>query len=79
MKQVEYLIIEFAVEFYSSLMRVTQEYNVSNSEIVNAQHSLFQNGDILASLYYDEDLEGKEEISNIILTRSEIEAHLSNC
>ncbi|BAZ08412.1 hypothetical protein NIES4071_02170 [Calothrix sp. NIES-4071] len=77
MNQVEYLIIEFAVEFYPSLMHVAHEYNISYSEIVNAAHSLFQNGDILASLHYGEDLEENEEIYNTVLTRSEIEAHLN--
>ncbi|MEH2350644.1 MAG: hypothetical protein V7K55_22105 [Nostoc sp.] len=76
MNQTEYLILEFAVTFSPTLTQVAQEENLFYSEVVNAAHHLFQNGDILASLYSREDPE-KEEISNVVLTFDEIQANLN--
>lgn len=76
MNQTEYLILEFAVEFYPTLTQVAQEENLFYSEVVNAAHHLFQNGDILASLYSGED-PGEEGIYNVVLTFDEIQANLN--
>lgn len=76
MNQTEYLILEFAVECYQTFTQVVQEENLFYSEVVNAAHHLFQNGDILASLYSREDPE-EEEISNVVLTFDEIQANLN--
>ncbi|OYD91373.1 hypothetical protein CDG77_15680 [Nostoc sp. 'Peltigera membranacea cyanobiont' 213] len=76
MNQTEYLILEFAIKFSPTLTQVAQEENLFYSDVVNAAHHLFQNGDILASLYSREDPE-KEEISNVVLTCDEIKANLN--
>lgn len=71
----EYLILEFAVIFnYYGLRNVASSKCLSHAETALAAASLFQRGDIKATVLADED--DTEGTSNVILTMTGIQDHL---
>nr|WP_216670412.1 hypothetical protein [Microcoleus asticus] len=76
--KVEYLILEFAVIFsYYGLRNVAYSMHLSHAETALAADSLFQRGDIKATVFADEyDDYHTDGNSDVILTRAGIQDHL---
>jgi hypothetical protein len=73
--KVEYLILEFAVIFtYYGLRNVASSERLSHAETALAADSLFQKGDIKATVFADED--DTEGTSDVVLTMAGIQDHL---
>ncbi|CBN57159.1 hypothetical protein OSCI_3340002 [Kamptonema sp. PCC 6506] len=76
--KVEYLILEFAVIFnYYGLRNVASSKDLSHAETALAADSLFQRGDIKATVFADEyDEYHTDGNSDVILTMAGIQDHL---
>ncbi|MGB8688107.1 MAG: hypothetical protein WCD53_12325 [Microcoleus sp.] len=73
--KVEYLILEFAVICnYYGLRSVAYSKHLSHAETALAADSLFQKGDIKATVFADED--DTEGTSNVVLAMAGIQDHL---
>lgn len=68
MNQIEYLILSYALEYFENLRNIVIDWQLPNIEVAIAANRLFQNGDIRAWI--------SRESSDVILTSSQIQAHL---
>lgn len=73
MKKIEYLILHAALKDCETLINIASDWKLPHVEVASAANKLFQNGDILAAFPNNKG----ESIKDIVLTMSQIWAHLN--
>jgi hypothetical protein len=73
LSKIEYLILYAALEHCKTLKNIASDWQLPHTELAIAANHLFQNGYILAKLF----TEKGEDINNVTLTMTQIQAHLN--